>query len=122
MKIQPVKNYKKPCYAAALASLLTATAMTGCGPEIESGVAAPVDSPAPETEVQLDGDVAVDVPSEESEDETPVMLDGDVIMETEESTCPETDLLLAGDIAFPTEDVAIPGWVTVEEDTTEVLN
>ncbi len=110
MKIQPVKNYKKPRYATALASLLAAVGLTGCGPQLEGDIPMPEDTEPTQTEPQPEDGTA-----EETEEETPVMLDGDVVMEPAENFCTDTDLRLSGDIALP-EDVGIAGEMTVEED------
>ena len=52
MKITPAKNYKKPLYAAGIATLIGATALfgTACGPQIAGGM------DIVETEVQLEGE------------------------------------------------------------------
>ncbi|MCR4729753.1 MAG: hypothetical protein K5881_02365 [Saccharofermentans sp.] len=52
MKIDPKHDYKKPLYAAGLATLIGATAVfgTACGPQIAGGMT------IAETEVQLEGE------------------------------------------------------------------
>ena len=52
MKIDPKHDYKKPLYAAGIATLIGATALfgTACGPQIAGGM------DIVETEVQLEGE------------------------------------------------------------------
>ncbi len=52
MKIDPKYDYKKPLYAAGIATLIGATALfgTACGPQIAGGM------DIVETEVQLEGE------------------------------------------------------------------
>ena len=52
MKIDPKHDYKKPLYAAGIATLIGATALfgTACGPQIAGGIT------IAETEVQLGGE------------------------------------------------------------------
>ena len=52
MKIDPKHDYKKPLYAAGIATLIGATALfgTACGPQIAGGLT------IAETEVQLEGE------------------------------------------------------------------
>ena len=52
MKIDPKHDYKKPLYAAGIATLIGATALfgTACGPQIAGGMT------LAETEVQLEGE------------------------------------------------------------------
>ena len=52
MKIDPKHDYKKPLYAAGIATLIGATALfgTACGPQIAGGMT------IAETEVQLEGE------------------------------------------------------------------
>ena len=52
MKIDPKHDYKKPLYAAGIATLIGATALFGsaCGPQIAGGM------DIVETEVQLEGE------------------------------------------------------------------
>lgn len=52
MKIEPKHDYKKPLYAAGIATLIGATALfgTACGPQIAGGLT------IAETEVQLEGE------------------------------------------------------------------
>lgn len=54
MKIDPKHDYKKPLYAAGLATLIGATALfgTACGPQIAGGISIGETT----TEVQLGGD------------------------------------------------------------------
>lgn len=63
MKIDPKHDYKKPLYAAGIATLIGATALfgTACGPQIAGGM------DIVETEVQLEGE-AQTVETEESEE------------------------------------------------------
>lgn len=113
MKQKPVKNYQKPRYAAALASVLAmAGSLTGCiKPEVQGMIDVPEDPDG--TPLQLDGDVAVEeetctTPSDQTEE---VALAGEVAVEEETQTIvpAETAVQLAGDVAFveditPTED------------------
>ena len=64
MKIDPKKDYKKPLYAAGIATLIGATALfgTACGPQIAGGISIGETT----TEVQLGGD-AQTVETEEVE-------------------------------------------------------
>ncbi len=112
MKIQPSKHYKKPRYATALASLLAAVGLTGCGPQLEGDVPMPEDTEPSQTDPKPE-----DVTAEETEEETPVMLDGDVVIDPADDVCTDTELRLSGDIALP-EDVEIAGEMAVEEDKT----
>ncbi len=56
MKITKAKDYKKPLYAIGIAAVMTAAAVTGCGP-VEHGGTAQLNTP-PTEEVELAGDVA----------------------------------------------------------------
>ena len=61
MKITPSKNYKKPLYAIGIAAALTAAAISGCSDPVVQVSGETTTSSAPsETEVQLDGDVAIE--------------------------------------------------------------
>ena len=61
MKITPSKNYKKPLYAIGIAAALTAAAISGCADPVVQVTGETTTSSAPtETEVQLDGDVAIE--------------------------------------------------------------
>ena len=55
MKIDPKHDYKKPLYAAGIATLIGATALfgTACGPQIAGGLT------IAETEVQLEGEAQI---------------------------------------------------------------
>lgn len=112
MKIEPVKNYKKPNYAMRLASIITAAtaagSLAGCNSMQLQGETSVVDTepattdvefmgaiePATEeTAVELDGDVVCDT------DET-VVIDGDMVIIEDETT---TELELAGEPVLPME-------------------
>lgn len=79
MKIESVKQSKKPKYAAAMAALLTAAGtLTGCTDGLAlDGEATTVPEPVTE-EVELAGDVEV-IPDVTEE----LMLDGDLVMADE---------------------------------------
>ena len=100
MKIEPIKNLRKPAYAVG-AAMLTAALLTGCpsdevlkvrrgsgnGPLVPEG-----DVPMTiETDVELDGDVAETI-------ETDVELEGE-IAETFETDETEEEFMLEGDVA-----------------------
>lgn len=113
MKIEPVKNYKKPNYAMRLASIITAAtaagSLAGCNSMQLQGETSVVDTepattdvefmgaiePATEeTAVELDGDVVCDT------DETDIVIDGDMVIIEDETT---TELELAGEPVLPME-------------------
>lgn len=102
MKIEPVKNYKKPGYAVKLAALIAAAgALTACGEaEPEGATSLPDDITAGSTttldpEVQIDGGMVV------VEDETtePPVIAGEVTIEPDGTT----EVQLAGDVAVITD-------------------
>lgn len=81
MKIEPVKSYKKPAYAAAMAVLLTATGtLTGCGETALEGETSIVPQPT-ETTAATTEEVSFEGAVEIEPDTTEVELDGDVVME-----------------------------------------
>ncbi len=76
MKITVSKDYKKPLYAIGLAAVITAAAVTGCGPVERNGKTKPTAKP---TEVvELAGDVAeYQIESDDSNEEPlPLITDG----------------------------------------------
>lgn len=92
MNLEPVKKYKKPVYAAAMAAVLAAGALSGCGsePGLEDETATearPTETACPVNEPELPGDVSVDeeIPQDilfdgDLEISEEVALDGDVVM------------------------------------------
>jgi hypothetical protein len=77
MKITKATVYKKPIYALGVAAMITAT-MTGCGQSEDVDLAgATTVYEDPDKDVQLAGDVAIDVDIEPEYDD-PIELDGDV--------------------------------------------
>ena len=61
MKITPSKNHKKPLYAIGIAAALTAAAVSGCTNPFVKLAGETTTSAAPtETEVELDGNVAIE--------------------------------------------------------------
>lgn len=101
MKIDPKHDYKKPLYALGVATLIGATALfgTACGPKDSTGrTKSNIDSKPSESEVELGGDVAID-------------LDGDVaVVETD-----PTDVELAGDETICETEPTLGGAATVVE-------
>lgn len=100
MKIKPQKKYKKPIYAAGLASLIAVTgAVSGCSSEANLSFDGAIDvSSDSSTSLQYDGDI---------------VLMGDMVIEEsseseENSVSAETNippLTLEGDIALPSDSI-----------------
>lgn len=60
MKITQSKDYKKPLYAIGIAAALTAAAVSGCSfPGVELAGETTTTAPS-ETEVEIDGDIAIE--------------------------------------------------------------
>ncbi len=102
MKITPVKNYKKPRYAAALAAVTALSAVSGCVTATPGSVSVGDDTTTT-TELLIDGGVQLET------DVTTAVPEGTVITTTEEEpadgtvtqvSVPEEVLELAGDVAF----------------------
>lgn len=110
MKIEPVKNYKKPNYAMRLASIITAAgSLAGCStsPQLDGDVTVADTEPATTaTDVTFMGDV-------ETTEETCVELDGDIAVIPEETTT-TTPAVTTTDNAR----IAVPGMAPVAEETT----
>ena len=99
MKIDPKHDYKKPLYAAGLATLIGATAVfgTACGPQIAGGMTISETT----TAVQLGGDTYnpeddyVELAGETTTDTTPFAEDDETVCsvetETEESEDEEAE-------------------------------
>ena len=98
MKITKATVYKKPIYALGVAAMITAT-MTGCGQSEDVDLAgATTVYEDPDKDVQLAGDVAIDVDIEPEYDD-PIELDGDVAI------CVDDHLYqLDGVIEMPIDD------------------
>lgn len=102
MEIKPVKQYKKPAYAAAIAAAVAVSTLSGCQPQNNSSsVGTDILSSYPDTEPTIDGDIIIDTEPE---------LEGEPVTLTEPTLegvppIPETDTLsLAGDVAaYPEE-------------------
>ena len=61
MKITQSKDYKKPLYAIGIAAALTAAAVSGCSfPGVELAGETTTSAAPTESEVELDGDVAIE--------------------------------------------------------------
>lgn len=82
MKIEPKHDYKKPLYAAGIATLIGATALfgTACGPQIAGGM------DIVETEVQLEGE-AQTVETEEVVLMGEMTIDPNALGEKDEAVC-----------------------------------
>lgn len=102
MKITPVKNYKKPHYAAALAAITAMSAVSGCVTGTP-GVVDHAGDTTTTTELLIDGGVQLET------DVTTAVPDGTVVTTTEEepidgtitqTSVQEEVLELAGDVAF----------------------
>lgn len=136
MKIEPVKNYKKPQYAVKIASILTAaSSLAGCGtiPQVQlSGEETSVEestlvtTTAATEEVMLDGDISV-----EEMTTTEPQLDGDIVIIDDTDTTPAkttattTNVELAGDIAIigqtnTTQTTTITSRTTTRPTTLEL--
>lgn len=100
MKIEPVKNYKKPGYAIKLATLVAAAgALTACGeaevkgtPSLSDQVTASSTTTL-DNETQIDGTVMVEDETEE------LVLEGDVTVAPEGTV----EVQLSGDVAVITD-------------------
>lgn len=114
MQLKPVKNYKKPIYAATAAVILAAAGMTtGC--DVQTAGEAPIvdrtkASTEAETEVMYAGDISI---AESEPNETSVT-------ETECVTTCTTEVVtepgLDGDVVLETrESAAFPGFAPIEE-------
>ena len=99
MKIDPKHDYKKPLYAAGIATLIGATALfgTACGPQIAGGISIGETT----TAVQLGGDAYnpeddyVELAGETTTDTTPFVDENESVCsvetETDESEDAETE-------------------------------
>ncbi len=126
MKIEPVKNYKKPNYAMRIASVITAAgSLVGCNAAQLEGETSIVETepatsdvelmgmiePTEETCVEFDGDVVFE-PTE-----TEVFIDGDFIIVEEETTTEPTVTTIDPD------KIEVPGMSLVEtEETSPITN
>lgn len=127
MKIEPVKNYRKPNYAMRFASIITAAgSLAGCNSMQLEGDTSIIETDPATTDVEFVGEV------EPATDETDVELDGDVICEPA-----ETEVFIDGDVVFIEDEtttepavttaqdknIAVPGIVIVEtEETSPIAN
>ena len=129
MKIEPVKNYRKPNYAMRIASIITAAgSLAGCSaaPQIVGDVSVADTDPAV-TDVTFMGDV-------EATEETCVELDGDIaVMPEETTTVMHTGEVLTDDMiekirnrnttttpavtTVDTAKIAVPGMAPTAEET-----
>lgn len=104
MKITPVKNYKKPHYAAALAAVTALSAVSGCVTATPGSVSVGDDATTTTEELLIDGGVQL-----ETDVTTTAVPEGTVVTTTEEepidgtrtqTSVHEEVLELAGDVAF----------------------
>ena len=102
MKIEPVKNYKKPGYAVKLAAFVAAAgALTGCTEEADLEGATSLPDDVTTGVATVDPDAQIDGGMVVVEDET-----GEVSIEGEVTIDPDgtTEVQLAGDVAVVTEE------------------
>ncbi len=120
MKIKPVKNYKKPRYAAL--AMAAVTALAGCA-EVQTEGTAPNPNASLTTEVALDGDVAVAETTSAENTTTTTVPAGSVAIATEETTSTQekTEAIATTETASTTTSVTnLQGTATTVDDESDI--
>lgn len=115
MKINPVKNYKKPKYAVSLAVLTAVSTLSGCDPFERTSGTAPAPAPSfTDREISFDG--ALENPPDYTQTEEPT-LSGDVVVISEETVTTTAEPPLAEESS---EEISEhPGHIAVISEETE---